>query len=199
LDRRFFLRSFSVAGASFAASNFLTSCETSTESSGDNGGFEADAAIVTSGAEFEAMGIKTYQAAANSGLLSTQGVIDTALAYMADHQGHLDELNKLLKSFGKSEIDPSNADPDPGVSSVASETDVIKLALDVEFRAATFYFSGIVNEIKSAEARRVFANILPVETAHFVTYKNVLATLKGESQFLPAIDAAIFESLSSGL
>jgi hypothetical protein len=199
MDRRFFLRSFSVVGASVAATSFLSSCETSTDSTGDNGGFEADAALVTSGAEFEAMGVKTYQAAANSGLLSTQAVIDTALAYMADHQGHLDDLNNLLKSFGNAEVDISTADPDPGVGSVTNETDVIKLALDVEFRAATFYFSGIVNEIKSTEARRVFANILPVETAHFMTYKNVLATLKGESQFLPAIDGSIFEELSSGL
>ena len=66
-------------------------------------------------------------------------------------------------------------------------------------RAATFYFSGIVNEIKSTEARRVFANILPVETAHFTTYKNVLAALKGESQFQPAINGALFEELTSGL
>jgi hypothetical protein len=181
------------------ATSFLTSCETSTDSTSDNGGFEADAALVTSGAEFEAMGVKTYQAAANSGLLSSQAVIDTALAYMADHQGHLDELNNLLRSFGNTEVDPSTADPDPGVSSVTNETDVIKLALDVEFRAATFYYSGIVNEIKSTEARRVFANILPVETAHFTTYKNVLATLKGESQFLPAIDGSLFDQLTSGL
>ena len=62
----------------------------------------------------------------------------------------------------------------------------------MEFQAATFYFSGIVNEITSSEARRVFANILPVETAHFVTYKNILG-------FAPAINAAIFEDLTSGL
>ena len=45
--------------------------------------------------------------------------------------------------------------------------------LNVEFQAATFYFSGIENQIQSVEARRVFANILPVETAHLVTYKTL--------------------------
>ena len=64
--------------------------------------------------------------------------------------------------------------------------------LNVEFQAATFYFSGIVNQIQSVEARRVFANILPVETAHLVTYKNVMG-------YTPAIDGSIFEKLTSGL
>ncbi len=104
---------------------------------------------------------------ANSGLLEDQAIITTAVAYMNDHMKHLDELNKLLSTNGFDEINPANASPDPGVGSVANQTDVLNLALNVEFQAATFYFSNIVTAIKSASARTVFANILPVETDSF--------------------------------
>lgn len=180
-----------VSGGVLSTAGILASCKSTTAST-VNAAFEEDAALVTGGAQFEAMGIKTYEVAAASGLLTDQAVIDTAIAYMNDHIGHLNALNGLLKAFDFDEVDPTNADPDPGVGSVENQTDVINLALGVEFQAATFYFSGIVNQIQSVEARRVFANILPVETAHFTFYKNVLG-------YTPAINSPIFENLTSGL
>jgi hypothetical protein len=191
MERRSFIKSLALTGGLATTTGLISGCKTSTGGpTGD--GFDDDVSLVQGGAAFEAMGIKTYQVAAGSGLLTDQAVIDTAVAYMGDHEGHLDELNALLRTFGFEEVDPTNADPDPGVGSVANQTDVLNLALSVEFQAATFYFSGIVNQIKSVEARRVFANILPVETAHFVTYKNVLG-------YTPAIDGYTFEDLTSGL
>ena len=56
----------------------------------------------------------------------------------------------------------------------------------------TEFVKKLRKEIKSEQARRVFANILPVETAHFVTYKNVLG-------YNPPIDGSIFTDMSSGL
>lgn len=191
MERRLFLRSLALTGGVTAGAGLISACSTSTAANNEDD-FEQDVDLVVAGAEFEAMGIKTYEVAAGSGLLTNQAVIDTAVAFMNDHIGHLSELNDLLTSFGHDAINPANADPDPGVSSVANQTDVIQLAHSVEFQAATFYFSGIVNEIKSSAARRVFANILPVETAHFVTFKNVLG-------FDPAINGYIFEDLTSGL
>ena len=191
MERRSFIKSMAVSGGLLSTAGVLASCKSSTGST-PGAVFEEDAPLVTAGANFEAMGIKTYEVAAQSGLLTDQAVIDTAIAYMNDHKDHLSELNNLLDTFGFDQVDPTNADPDPGVGSVQNQTDVVNLALGVEFQAATFYFSGIVNQIQSVEARRVFANILPVETAHFVTYKSVLG-------YTPAIDGAIFEDLTSGL
>jgi len=191
MERRSFIKSMAVSGGVLSATGILASCKSSTGSP-VGAAFEQDAPLVTAGAEFEAMGIKTYEVAAGSGLLTDQAVIDTAVAFMNDHKGHLDVLNSLLKSFEFDEVDPTNADPDPGVGSVKNQTDVLNLALGVEFQAATFYFSGIVNQIQSVEARRVFANILPVETAHFTAYKSAL-------NYTPAINSPIFEELTSGL
>jgi hypothetical protein len=190
MERRNFIKSLAYTGGLVGTAGVLSSCKSSTAATDES--FEQDESLVRAGAEFEAMGMKTYEVAYNSGLLTDQAVIDTAVAYLQDHTDHLTELNTLLQSNGFDTVDPTNADPDPGVGGVSNQTDVLEVALNVEFLAATFYFSGIVNQIKSEQARRVFANILPVETAHFVTFKNVLG-------FSPAIDGSMFENLSSGL
>jgi hypothetical protein len=190
MNRMDFIKTIGTGGIVVAASSLFNACETATESSSED---DLDAAIqiVTDGANFEAMGIQTYAAAANSGLLVDQTVIDTALLYKSHHEGHLAELNNLLTNFDQPTIEATSASPAPGTSSVTNQTDIILLALDVEFQAATFYFSGIVNEVKNTDVRKVFANIMPVEVAHMVTYKTVL----GRN---PAIDADLFENLTMG-
>jgi hypothetical protein len=190
MERRNFLRSLAYTGGLVTTAGIINSCKTSTAAT--DGEFTEDEPIVRAGAEFEAMGVKTYEVAANSGLLKDQVVIDTAVAFMNDHIKHLDELNNLLSANNFDVIDPSGANPDPGVGSVANQTDVLNLALSVEFQAASFYFSNIITAIKSTSALKVFANILPVETAHFTTYKNVLG-------YTPAINGSLFEDLTSGL
>ena len=178
-------------GGVLSATGILASCKSSTGSPTD-ATFEQDAPLVTAGAEFEAMGIKTYEVAAASGLITDADVLKIAVEYMNDHIGHFDVLNNLLDSFGFDKVDRTNAQPAAGVASVTDQKSVLDLALSVEFDAATFYFSGIVNQIQSVEARRVFANILPVETAHFTTYKGAL-------NYTPAINSPVFEELTSGL
>jgi hypothetical protein len=190
MNRRHFFKSITAGGLTVAGTGTLINCSTSTESNNNNQGL-ADVNITQSGADFEAMGIQTYIAAANSSLLTDQAVIDTALAIKSHHEGHLAELNKLLRDFGQSEVNPANASPDPGVANVTNQTDILELALNVEFQAASFYFSGIVNQVTDASVRKVFANIMPVEVAHMVTYKNVLGRT-------PAIDGSIFELLTVG-
>lgn len=191
MDRRKFLHKLSLTSGVAAGSVIISACS-STTAQENTIDFADDAELVIAGAEFEAMGIKTYQVAAASNLITDNTVLNTAVAFMNDHIEHLTVLNELLSNFGFDKIDPTNADPDPGVANVTSQTDVLELAHSVEYQAAVFYFTGIVNQITSPEARRVFANILPVETAHFITYKNALG-------FQPAIDGAIFENLTSGL
>ncbi len=185
-----FIKTIGAGSLLVTASSMFQACETSTESSNEED-LQAAIQIVTDGANFEAMGIQTYVVAANSGFLTDQAVIDTALLFKSQHEGHLDELNNLLTNFDQPTIDASTAAPAPGTGNVQNQTDIIELALDVEFQAATFYFSGIVNEVKNTDVRKVFANILPVEVAHMVTYKSVL----GRN---PAIDAALFENLTTG-
>ena len=190
MNRTDFIKTIGAGGLLVAGSSMFHACETSTEPSTEED-LKAAIQIVTDGANFEAMGIQTYIVAANSGLLVDQAVIDTALLYKSHHEGHLAELNNLLTNFDQPTIDVSSAAPAPGTSTVQNQTDVLELALDVEFQAATFYFSGIVNQVKNTDVRKVFANIMPIEVAHMVTYKSVLGRV-------PALDADIFENLTMG-
>ena len=95
MQRRDFLRNISAGGTLVAGGALLSACESSTGNDND-ADLTATIEIVRNGANFEAMGIQTYVAAANSGLLVDQPVIDAALAFMADHEAHLAEMNALL-------------------------------------------------------------------------------------------------------
>jgi hypothetical protein len=86
MNRRYFLKYMTASGLTVAGAGSIMNCSTSTETNNNNQG-SADINITKSGADFEAMGIQTYLAAANSGLLTDQAVIDTALAFMSHHEG----------------------------------------------------------------------------------------------------------------
>lgn len=183
MHRRDFINTLSFVGVSGGL--LLTSCETTNDSNSDES-LAADLQLVSDGAKFEASGVATYAAAAQTGLLVDQAVIDTALLFMSQHQQHLDQLNALLEFNNWSTVSADEADPVPGTENVKNQHDIILLALDVEFQAANFYFSGIAQSLNNAIIRKTFANILPVEMAHAVTYKNVL----GQA---PAINSGLFE------
>ena len=106
MERRIFLRSLALSGGITAGAGLISACSSSTAANNEDD-FEQDVNLVIAGAEFEAMGIKMYQVAAASGLLTDQAVIETAVAFMNDHIGHLDDLNDLLTSFGHDSIDPT--------------------------------------------------------------------------------------------
>ncbi|MCB0284296.1 MAG: ferritin-like domain-containing protein [Calditrichaeota bacterium] len=186
MKRRDFINTISFAGISSGL--ILSSCETTNDSTSEEN-LENDLQIVTDGAIFEASGVATYAAAANSGLLVDQAVIDTAVLFMNQHQQHLDELNALLQFNNLPTFSADSADPVAGTENVTNQQDIILLAMEVEFEAANFYFRGLTQTLSNSIIRKTFANILPVEMAHAVTYKNVL----GQS---PAINSGLFEEFS---
>ena len=87
MERRNFIKSLAFTGGIVTATGLVNSCSSSTAAT--DGDFTEDEPIVRAGAEFEAMGVKTYETAAGSGLLTDQAIIDTAVAYMNDHKKHL--------------------------------------------------------------------------------------------------------------
>lgn len=183
MERRDFLTKISVAG--LGGGLLLNSCETVNDSN-DDVNLEADLQLVEDGARFEADGVATYVAAANSGLLTSQAVIDTAILFMNHHKQHLQVLNDILSANNWSIITEDSGSPVPGTENVQTQNDIILLAMDVEFQAANFYFAGATQTLTSPVIRNSFTNILPIEVAHAVTYKTVL----GRN---PAINSALFE------
>jgi rubrerythrin len=191
MDRRHFFKYIGMGGVATLTAGGIWSCDNSTDPNNTDQSLEDSIAAAREGAEFEAMAIQTYLAAAGSGLITDQNVLDLAIQYNGHHETHLEEFNKVLVALGQTEVDLANAQPDPGVGSVTNQTEVLTLAMTVEFAAAGFYFSGIVNRPLNSQVRKVFANILPIEVAHTMVYKEALGRL-------PSINGGIFEQLSLG-
>ncbi len=173
MERKNFLKSLPLIGL---GGMLLAGCNTT--SSADFGSeetdLEGDARFVQQAAERDAIVIQTYQRAAESGILETQTLIDTATVYMGHHVGHLDKLNSLLSEFGAELVALDDFQADEGVSFLETEAEFIELAMTLEFEAAQAYFSQMVNELEQLETRKLFGNIYPIKLAHFVTLKKAL-------------------------
>ncbi len=173
MDRKRFLKAIPVIGV--AGGLTLTGCSTGTGN--DDINVSGDVAILMEAAEREAVAIQSYNAAAESGLISTQAVLDSAVLYRDHHTEHLNIFNQLILEAEGQQVELSNFGPDPLVSNLnenSSESDVIRLAMTLELEAARAYFAQSTIELQSPSARQRMGEIFPVEVAHFVTLNAAL-------------------------
>ena len=195
MNRRNFLKSTSLIGFSATAigSTLISACDTSpTESVGT---LENDLSFVREGAQMEAVAIKSYQAAAASGLITNQGILDAAVNFLGHHQGHLADLNRLLREFGQAEVNFNAAQPDPRVNTLgpnSTQNDVVRLAMTLEYEAGEGYFKWVNTRLSEPKIREFFVNVYPIEVAHFIVLKGVL----NGGNFAGAIDNSQFKLLS---
>jgi|GEM_PF-880925 len=195
MNRRDFLKSTSLVGLSATAigATLMQSCETSPTSSVGN--LENDLSLVRQGAQMEAVAIKSYQAAAASGLITNQGILDAAVNFLGHHQGHLADLNRLLREFGQAEVNLDAAQPDPRVNTLgpnSTQNDVVRLAMTLEYEAGEGYFKWVNTRLSEPKIREFFVNVYPIEVAHFIVLKGVL----NGGNFAGAIDNSQFKLLS---
>ncbi len=195
MNRRNFLKSTSLVGLSATAigTTLLSGCETSPTAAA--GSLENDLSFVREGAQMEAVAIKSYQAAAASGLITDQGVLDAALRFAGHHQGHFVDLNRLLREFGQAEVNFDAAQPDPRVNTLgpnSTQNDVVRLAMILEYEASEEYFRWLNSRVSEAKIQEFFANTFPIEVAHFIVLKGVL----NGGNFAGAIDSSLFKLLS---
>lgn len=186
MDRKKFLKNLPVLGAACGLS--ISGCSTGTGT--DSNDLTGDLAIVTQAAEREAVAVQTYTAAAESGIITTQTVLDTAVYYRSHHMEHLALFNELVRDLGGNEVNLENASADGRVGNVTSEEDAILLAMSLELDAAQAYLHDAVTNLRGNQAKLVMGGIYPVELAHFVTLKTAL----GQN---PNITGATFVEISS--
>ncbi|MDX2128326.1 MAG: ferritin-like domain-containing protein [Chloroherpetonaceae bacterium] len=176
MNRRDFLKNtslLSLAGGAGAASLLLSSCESSVTS--NDKVLETDLAFLTEAVEMEGVAVKTYDAAASSGLITDTSLLSVAVLYRDHHYSHFQELNALRRRLGFASYDINIALPDARVSGLTNQTSVLTLARDLELQAAEAYFRWVTGELNIPEVRRFFANTYPIETAHFIVLKGVLS------------------------
>lgn len=197
MNRRDFLKQTAVAGlgATVAGATLLQSCDTSPTASAGN--LESDLSFVREGAQLEAVAIKSYLAAAQSGLITNQAILNAAVSFAGHHQGHLADLNRLLREFGQAEVSLDAAQPDPRVNQLgpnATQNDVVRLAMILEYEAGEGYFRWLNSRVSEPKIREFFANVFPIEVSHFIVLKGVL----NGGNFAGAIDSSLFKLLSRG-
>lgn len=186
MNRRSFLKVLPLAASAPLA---LQACNTPVEPAA-NAQTSGDIAILSDSATLESRAIKTYDAAAASGLVTTPAVLDTVRLYRAHHLGHLNELNYLLRRFSQPQISLEAAQPFPQINDVRNEGDAVRLALELEYEAAAAYFrwaSGI-EDVTTPEVRRFVAETFPIEFAHFIELRAALG-------IAPPISSASFSTI----
>jgi hypothetical protein len=133
----------------------------------------ADIASLNTAIELERAGIKAYNDAAATKLLSP-GVLAIAGGFIADHTAHRDALIGAVKAAGAV---PSSATAQLAYPTLASEKDIIAFALVVEKKAAATYLS-VIPDLKDRKLAGVAAAILGVETTHVELLSNALGNPK---------------------
>ena len=190
MQRRDLLKGAGLAAIPILGGSLL-SCESVNDANVSNGNWTDDYNIMKEIAQVEAVAINTYQAAIDSGLLSPQNSAVAEL-FKSHHTDHLDAYNQALMDKDWAPVS-STGDPDPRISSVVTELDALKLALQLEFEAATFYYEKITQDISTEKVRTLFANIFPMEMGHVVTFKTALGLTD------PNGVTGLFEDFSNGL
>ncbi|MEE4545144.1 ferritin-like domain-containing protein [Streptomyces sp. V4-01] len=151
-----------------------------------------DIMALQTAASIENLAISVYQTA--SGLSFIKNGNKTIAEFIAktttQHQAHAKAFNAAVTQAGGK---AQNA-PDPKYAAVVKKTlpsikntaDVVKLALTLEDVAAQTYTKN-VSQVSSAQLRKLFASVAPVEAQHRATLLAVQALLAGNMANLIAI------------
>lgn len=143
----------------------------------------ADAELLIKGAELEEGAVKVYTAAAGLPFIKSEAaVLQTAARFMGQHAEHRDALVRAARELGLGEVDPTRA-PMPAIPKEildAARPDaerrraVLVFARSLEMAAAKAYYAYVVRKLRTDHARKVAADILPVETQHVAVYDLLL-------------------------
>ncbi|MCF3960198.1 ferritin-like domain-containing protein [Streptomyces fuscigenes] len=183
--QRWWRRSGAVAGVAGAAA-LWSSARAAASTSND------DVMALQTAASIENLAISVYQTAA--GLPFIKSGNKTVIAFIAktttQHQAHAKAFNAAATQAGGQ----AQSGPDPKYAAVVkkalptikSPADVVKLAITLEDVAAQTYVKN-VGQVSSAELRKLFASVAPVEAQHRATLLAVQALLAGNMANLVAI------------
>ena len=151
----------------------------------DDASVVQDVRILNAAIALEHEGIAAYQIGATSGLLDP-AVVEIGLTFQGHHKGHRDILVSAVRDLGGEPVEEESLDAyaeQLGAGGLATQEDVLRLALKLERGAANAYLSLIPS--LGADYHKVAARMAGDEAFHAA----ILANALGEP--LPA-DALIF-------
>ncbi|MFE4356384.1 MULTISPECIES: ferritin-like domain-containing protein [Streptomycetaceae] len=175
-----------LAGAVGLAGLTRAAASPSATASGD------DIRALQTAASIENLAVAVYRAAA--GLPFIKDGNRTVAAFIArtteQHQAHAKAFNTAATAAGgKAQNDPDpkyKAVVDQALPTLRTPADVVKLAITLEDVAAQTYTRN-VGQVGSADLRRLFASVAPVEAQHRAVLLAVQALLAGDAADLVTI------------
>ena len=142
-----------------------------TRTAADQQGSDLD--IIQSALAYEHEGIAAYRLAGASGLL-TPDTLKAAGLFKGHHEGHRDELAKLVIETGGSPVEPKSDDQyiaDLKLATLRTEADIVRLATELERGAASGYI-GQIEGLRDRRLAHLFAQISADEMTHWTTLNN---------------------------
>jgi hypothetical protein len=203
-DRRSFLR---VGGLTIAMSAVIAACGSSDDEdlpvtgtpppSVDDDGLvdtsqELDVTLLRTAQSIEVLAVDAYQTALDSGLLTTPGLADTVQLFQEQHREHAGLLSATTIDAGGTPFDEPNAYLSsevvgPTVETVATEEDVLLLAVELENTAAqTYVFAA--EALSTPALRQGIMSIGGVEARHLAVLHLVQDQPPAPFPFMPRRD-----------
>ena len=181
LARRRFLR---IGATSVAAAAVLGACggdddDAATEATTTTvpKATPADVTVLRTASSLELVAASVYDQAIESGLVTTPAVTDAARTFMSQHEDHAAVFEALTKKFGGepyTEPNPAVTQQlQPRVAALASERDVVALALELERAAAATYFAS-VGTFGELSLNEIVMSVGGVEARHAAVLAGVL-------------------------
>lgn len=176
-SRRGLLRA---AGGSFLSAGALIALSgggASLTAARADGHASQDVAILNVALGLEHEGIAAYQLGAESGLLS-KGVLDVAVQFQSHHKAHRDALVDTILAMGGKPVEAhalSKYATDLKANTLASQIDVLKLAVKLELGAANAYL-GVIPSFENGDLAQVAARLAADETMHWTALTSALGS-----------------------
>lgn len=190
MDRRKFIKTVGIGSIPVIGATMI-SCESVNDSNSSSTDWQVDFNIMKEIAIIEAQAVNTYKDAIANKL--TGDNIAVGELFKSHHQSHLDSYNAALSEVEWALIQSSALHPDYNTS--GDETETLNFALTLEYTAASFYYSKLVDGVGSLTIRKLFADIFPMEMGHVVSLKSAL----GKENPNGATGMGLFEDFSSGV
>ncbi|MFE0465311.1 ferritin-like domain-containing protein [Kitasatospora sp. NPDC058965] len=193
--RRWWQRGRLVAGAGGLAALWGASrafADTASPSPSASGSVADDIMALQTAASIENLAVSVYQTAAGLPFIKDGNKTVTAFITKttAQHQAHAKAFNAAAtQAGGKAQNGPDpkyKAVVDQALPTIKTSADVVKLAITLEDVAAQTYTKN-VSQVTSADLRKLFASVAPVEAQHRATLLAVQALLAGNAADLIAI------------
>ena len=163
---------------------------------------DTDLVLLRTASSLETLAVNAYDAASATGLVTTTAIADTAKLFRDQHDEHAAELQAATADAGGQPY--TDANPflkanvvDPALAHIATEADVVTLALSLETLAAETYVYA-AGVLSTPELRQAIMAIGGVEARHMAVLRAVLTQPPVPDAFLKfdqrAPDSALLTS-----